>query len=1418
MRKATKLVQLILAVIFVAAGSAPVAAQRFTASAVNSNVNMLYGATTTLTIHVTYSSSPVFSGQVGHSAPSGHPCCFSFSDVSPAGGILSATGDFVISMADAGDHATNLPPFSVTFQVFDLAGGFSVPVTFNVTMVNPGITISASGPVSLTAGGSSQSVTIAVTRTSYTGSVALSVSGIPAGVTSSITDPVTGNSGTIALSAAANATLVSNQSITVTATGSGISAATTNFSLTVVPAPSISIASVVPSSITLSAGGAEQGVTATVTRTNFAGSVTLGLSSLPNGVTASITQPGAGNSGAITLQAAANASLVSGQPVTISASGSGVSSATSNFTVAVTATLPAIALSQNALSFGGVQGASNSSSQSVSISNSGGGTLNWTTTATGGSWLSVTPASGTGAGTVTVSVSLTGLSPGSLSGSIQIAAAGASNSPQTIGVTLIISPGACTFVLSSAGENFPNASGSGTVSVTAPSGCAWTVSTSDSWITITSGAGGSGSGQVFFLVASNTGTVSRTGTLSIAGETFIVTQAGASCGYSLSPTQQSFTVNGGTGQVAVTTSSSCDWTAISNAAFLSITAGNSGSGLGIVLFSVQANAFTNPRNGTLTIAGQTFIVTQAAASTDAVTVSVSPATVSFSAPADATPVASQQVIISSPVSGIAWTAQPVTQSGGSWLQVTPAAGVTPGVVVVSVNLAGLQVGTYRGTVTVQTPAASPSTQTVSVDLAVTTPLPPQLTVDPLTVTFEAQPGGGTPRPQVLRIAGSGSGVLTWTMRAETTAGGPWLIAAPTSGSISAGSADLVQVIANTSGLSAGVYSGSLRVESPTTGQSQAVAVTLFLTPVTQTILVSQTGLLFVGVEGGELVPAQSFGILNTGRGAMSWTVQANPFAGGNWMTISRSSGSSEGGSLLIPSVDVGVNLVGLRAGQYSGLIRVEAPDADNSPQFVAVDLTVLPPGSDPGILVRPTGLIFASVAGSFPPLPQTVRLTTARPGSLQLKSGPLTFDGNNWLDPQPRLASMAPSLPGTVTVQTSPSTLPPGVYRGAVTLLFSEGSSTTVNILSLVLGSSASAGSPFDADGPGQVAACNATRLLGVHRTLSPSALSSSPFTGMIEIQVVDDCGNAVADANVSASFSNGDPALSLTSLRNGTYLGTWRPVRPGSPVAVTVRVTRAPLAELQLSPVQVQVPSGVNTLVLFPGGVVNAASFAAREPLAPGSIVSIFGRGFAGRQTLASGLPLPTSLGQATLSVAGKEAPLFFTSSGQINAQLPFDLAPNSRPQAVVRTRLEGTGPQSVTLPETLVIVPAKPGIFSVSQDGKGQGAVLDGQGRFVDAKAPATTADVVAVYATGLGITQPAVPSGQPSPADKLALVTNIVTATVGGQPASVQFAGLAPGFVGLYQVNVQIPAGVTPGPVVPLVLVQNGVPSNKVTIAVR
>jgi hypothetical protein len=210
-------------------------------------------------------------------------------------------------------------------------GGTSSALTFTI---NPSIAISSviPGSIAIVQGGSAKSVTVRLTRNGFSGSVTLAASNLPGGVTPTYTQPGTGNSGSISFKASSSATLVSNQTITVKASGSGVTSVTSTFNLTVNP-PSIAISKVSPTSITLARGGSAASVTVTLTRTGFTGSVTLAVSTLPHGVTATIRQPGTGTSGTISLKASSSATVVGGQTITIKASGSGVTSVTATFSL-----------------------------------------------------------------------------------------------------------------------------------------------------------------------------------------------------------------------------------------------------------------------------------------------------------------------------------------------------------------------------------------------------------------------------------------------------------------------------------------------------------------------------------------------------------------------------------------------------------------------------------------------------------------------------------------------------------------------------------------------------------------------------------------------------------------------------------------------------------------------------------------------------------------------------------------------------------------------------------------------------------------------------------------------------------------------------------------------------------------------------
>ena len=150
------------------------------------------------------------------------------------------------------------------------------------------------------------------------------------------------------------------------------------------------------------------------------------------------------------------------------------------------------------------------------------------------------------------------------------------------------------------------------VNVTAPSGCSWTSTSNNTWITITGGSSGAGNGTVEYTLKSNIGSFRRIGTITIGAIIFTVTQEGSAipiCSYGLSSYSASYDASGGNGSVNVTTQAGCGWSAKSNAPWITITGGASGNGNGTVSYLVAANTGSE-RTGTITVSNKTFTVTQ----------------------------------------------------------------------------------------------------------------------------------------------------------------------------------------------------------------------------------------------------------------------------------------------------------------------------------------------------------------------------------------------------------------------------------------------------------------------------------------------------------------------------------------------------------------------------------------------------------------------------------------------------------------------------------------------------------------------------------------------------------------------------------------------------------------------------------------
>ena len=200
--------------------------------------------------------------------------------------------------------------------------------------------------------------------------------------------------------------------------------------------------------------------------------------------------------------------------------------------------------------------------------------------------------------------------------------------------------------------------------------------------------------------------------------------------------------------------------------------------------------------------------------------------------------------------------------------------------------------------------------------------------------------------------------------------------------------------------------------------------------------------------------------------------------------------------------------------------------------------------------------------------------------------------------------------------------------------------------------------------------------------------------------------------------------------------------------------------------------------------------------PIAPGDQVAVFGANLGPVEGVraSTSTALPTSLGGTTVSFAGASAPIFYSSSGLVIVQAPTSLTPGS-----TTIQVNATNGQSASVP--VPVVQTKPGVLTTDVSGTGQAKAnnqdlsRNGDGT-VSGSTAAAPGSTISVYATGLGPLTPPVAQGAPASLTTLSTTTLPVTANIGGRSATVQWAGAAPGQIGVYQVNIVVPLGTPAG----------------------
>jgi len=450
------------------------------------------------------------------------------------------------------------------------------------------------------------------------------------------------------------------------------------------------------------------------------------------------------------------------------------------------------------------------------------------------------------------------------------------------------------------------------------------------------------------------------------------------------------------------------------------------------------------------------------------------------------------------------------------------------------------------------------------------------------------------------------------------------------------------------------------------------------------------------------------------------------------------------------------------------------------------------------ISATPASLFVAQSVGASSPASQNVALAL----SDSTKSATFTATSSvSWIT----VGTPSGTLPATLRISANAAGLSPGNYSGAVAIAVSSAGNASLSIpVTLVVTSAPSLvanpasltltsfGFGPGGGGPGGGGAAANTQSISV-----VSTAGASPFTVTISDTT---CGNFLSVSPVSGTT----PA---------TLTVTATPSTTGSACTGKVNVASAGVVSAVV-PVSLAAGTG-------PGGqqqagitaLVNSASYAS-GPVSPGSIVTLFGTNI-GPAALASGAftggQLATTAGGVQVTFDGTPAPVLYARSNQVGVIVPFEVA--GKTQTAVQLTVNGRPAPPIQQP----VSPTSPGIYTTAANGTGQASVINQTGDINGANAPAAKGSAITIYITGAGQLTPTSKTG--ALGDSTQSIAANVTVTIGGQQATVKYAGAAPGSVlGLYQINATVPEAAPLGSVALQVTVGGASAQNAVTLYVQ
>lgn len=539
-------------------------------------------------------------------------------------------------------------------------------------------------------------------------------------------------------------------------------------------------------------------------------------------------------------------------------------------------------------------------------------------------------------------------------------------------------------------------------------------------------------------------------------------------------------------------------------------------------------------------------------------------------------------------------------------------------------------------------------------------------------------------------------------------------------------------------------------------------------------------------SGHGLIRSRYSLVYSNGDTPTDWIVEK--IAGGAWLTLDSTIGVS---SRSIPgTVSVSANSAALVPGTYYSLLRLSSSGALNSPLYLPVVLRIAETAEPPIPLLPLGGYVFTAKIGENPPPGLKFNLSASSATPVQFRASVDHVTGAGWLTVSPTSGSVSSTAAASINVSTT--VLPKGVYTGKIHFSVGNLGIRSLNVTTI--------SSPASGCVPGSVHITH----LGIPDDFKAAVGAHLPLV----VSVLNDCGEAVTNAAVTVEFSNGERSLPLRHIANGVYAEAWSPSKEAAALNITAVATSSAYPFVSRAMVAGSVTSGSGP-VLFANAVLNNLNPLVGAPLAPGTVAQVYGKNLA-TATVQPGFvngKLPSTFNETSVLVGDIPAPLYYLSDSQLNVQLPVELASGREYQALAA--LNGAW----SVPVTVFTEPATPGVVVYSDSGV---IAQHADYSLVNAASPARPAEYIRVYLVGMGSTNPVVATGLPAP-PQLHRVVKQPDVTLDGAPVTVSYAGLAPGWVGLYQIDFQVPASAQTGNL-KLTITQNGVLANDSYLPVR